>query len=132
MRVLVTGSNGLIGSEAVIYFDGLGADVVGVDNNMRAIFFGPDGDTRWNQRRLEKATKSFQHVELDIRNREGVLALLAKDKFDLIVHCAAQPSHDLAARMPFEDFDVNAGGTVNMLEGLRRHQPGARVRRSRR
>jgi CDP-paratose 2-epimerase len=125
VRVLITGSNGLIGSEAVIYFDGAGADVVGVDNNMRSIFFGPDGDTRWNQRRLEKSTKHFQHVELDIRNREAVLALLAKDKFDLIVHCAAQPSHDLAARMPFEDFDVNAGGTLNMLEGVRRHQPEA-------
>lgn len=125
MRVLVTGSNGLIGSEAVIYFDELGADVFGVDNNMRAVFFGPDGDTRWNQHRLQKATRRFQHVELDIRDRSAVLALLAKDQFDLIVHCAAQPSHDLAARMPFEDFDVNAGGTVNMLEGVRRHQPEA-------
>ncbi len=123
MRVLVTGSNGLIGSEAVGYFDGLGADVVGVDNNMRAVFFGPDGDTRWNQQRLQRATPRFQHVELDIRNREGVLDLLSKQRFDLIVHCAAQPSHDLAARMPFEDFDVNAGGTLNFLEGVRRHQP---------
>jgi CDP-paratose 2-epimerase len=125
MRVLVTGSNGLIGSEAVTFFDGQGADVVGVDNNMRSVFFGPDGDTRWNQQRLERVTKRFKHTELDIRNREGVLALLAKERFDLIVHCAAQPSHDLAARMPFEDFDVNAGGTLNLLEGLRRHQPEA-------
>jgi len=126
MRVLVTGSNGLIGSEAVAYFDGLGADVVGADNNMRALFFGPDGDTRWNQRRLEREAKRFRHVELDIRDREAVLALLeGDDRFDLIVHCAAQPSHDLAARMPFEDFDVNAGGTLNLLEGLRRHQPEA-------
>jgi CDP-paratose 2-epimerase len=123
MRVLVTGSNGLIGSEAVSYFDELGAAVVGVDNNMRAVFFGPGGDTRWNQRRLQEASKKFEHVELDIRNREGVLALLEKQRFDLIVHCAAQPSHDLAARMPFEDFDVNAVGTMNLLEGLRRHQP---------
>jgi CDP-paratose 2-epimerase len=123
MRVLVTGSNGLIGSEAVSYFDALGADVLGVDNNMRAVFFGPGGDTRWNQRRLEKASKRFEHIELDIRDRQGVLELLAKQKLDLIVHCAAQPSHDLAARMPFEDFDVNAVGTMNLLEGLRRHQP---------
>jgi CDP-paratose 2-epimerase len=123
MRVLVTGSNGLIGSEAVSYFDGIGADIVGVDNNMRAVFFGPGGDTRWNQRRLEKSVKRFKHVELDIRDRAGVLGLLEKEKFDLIVHCAAQPSHDLAARMPFEDFDVNAVGTMNFLEGLRRHQP---------
>jgi CDP-paratose 2-epimerase len=123
MRVLVTGSNGLIGSEAVSYFDGIGADIVGVDNNMRAVFFGPGGDTRWNQRRLEKVVKRFKHIELDIRDRAGVLGLLEKEKFDLIVHCAAQPSHDLAARMPFEDFDVNAVGTMNFLEGLRRHQP---------
>ena len=123
MRVLVTGSNGLIGSEAVSYFDGSGADVVGVDNNMRAVFFGPAGDTRWNQRRLEKSVKRFRHLELDIRDRGAVLGLLEKEKFDLIVHCAAQPSHDLAAKMPFEDFDVNAVGTMNLLEGVRRHQP---------
>ena len=125
MRVLVTGSNGLIGSEAVVYFSELGADVLGVDNNMRAVFFGPDGDTRWNQQRLERDVKRFRHVELDIRNRDQVLGLLAAEPFDLIVHCAAQPSHDLAAKMPFEDFDVNAGGTMNLLEGLRRHRPDA-------
>jgi CDP-paratose 2-epimerase len=125
MRVLVTGSNGLIGSEAVVYFDALGADVVGVDNNMRAVFFGPDGDTRWNQQRLSKAMRRFKHVELDIRDRAAVLALLANDPFDLIVHCAAQPSHDLAAKMPFEDFDVNAVGTLNLLEATRRHRPTA-------
>ena len=123
MRVLVTGSNGLIGSEAVTFFDAAGADVVGVDNNMRAVFFGADGDTRWNQSRLLQVAKRFKHVELDIRNRDAVLGLLASERFDLIVHCAAQPSHDLAARMPFEDFDVNAGGTLNILEGVRRHQP---------
>jgi CDP-paratose 2-epimerase len=123
MRVLVTGSNGLIGSEAVTFFDAAGADVVGVDNNMRAVFFGADGDTRWNQSRLLQVAKRFKHVELDIRNRDAVLGLLGTERFDLIVHCAAQPSHDLAARMPFEDFDVNAGGTLNILEGVRRHQP---------
>lgn len=123
MRVLVTGSNGLIGSEAVSYFGQLGAEVVGVDNNMRSLFFGPDGDTRWNQQRLLSENKRFRHVELDIRNRDAVLALLAEQPFNLIVHCAAQPSHDLAAKMPFEDFDVNAVGTLNLLEALRRHQP---------
>lgn len=123
MRVMVTGSNGLIGSEAVTYFDGLGWEVVGVDNNMRATFFGPDGDTRWNQHRLEKTARRFRHVELDIRDRAGVLSLVAKEKPDAIVHCAAQPSHDLSARIPLDDFDVNAGGTVNFLEAVRQHVP---------
>src|SRR4051812_20344398 len=113
MRLLVTGSNGLIGSEAVIYFDQGGAEVTCIDNNMRAVFFGAHGDTRWNQRRLQRATKHFEHIELDIRNREAVLDLLSKRKFALIIHCAAKPSHDLATHMPFEDFDVNAGGTMN-------------------
>jgi CDP-paratose 2-epimerase len=125
MRVLVTGSNGLIGSEAVVHFDALGADVVGVDNNMRAVFFGPGGDTRWNQARLERSAKHFTHLELDVRDRSAVLTLLQREPFDLIIHCAAQPSHDLAAKMPFEDFDVNAGGTLNLLEGMRRHRPNA-------
>ena len=125
MRVLVTGSNGLIGSEAVLDFDARGAEVIGVDNNMRAVFFGREGDTRWNQKRLERQTRHFAHVELDVRDREGVLRLLADRRPDLIIHCAAQPSHDLAARMPFEDFDTNAVGTLNLLEGLRRHQPEA-------
>ncbi len=125
MQVLVTGSNGLIGSEAVLHYCELGADVTGIDNNMRAIFFGRDGDTRWNQSRLEREAQGFRHVELDIRDRAGVLGLLERNSYDLIIHCAAQPSHDLAARMPFEDFDVNAGGTLNLLEGLRRHQQSA-------
>ncbi len=126
MRVFVTGSNGLIGSEAVSYFHALGAEVLGADNNMRATFFGKDGDTRWNQTRLEREFGRFRHVELDIRDREAVLSTMRDaGTLDLIVHCAAQPSHDLAAKMPFEDFDVNAVGTLNLLEGLRRHQPDA-------
>jgi CDP-paratose 2-epimerase len=125
MNVLITGSNGLIGSEAVTYFGELGGEVVGVDNNMRAFFFGTDGDTRWNQARLEKVAKRYTHVEVDIRDREGVLKLFASRPFDLVVHCAAQPSHDLAAKMPFEDFDVNAVGTLNLLEATRRHRPDA-------
>jgi CDP-paratose 2-epimerase len=127
MRVLVTGSNGLIGSEAVAYFDALGSEIVGIDNNMRAVFFGADGDTRWNQRRLQQSMKRFEHIELDIRNRDGLQALLKDRPFDLVVHCAAQPSHDLAAKMPFEDFDVNAVGTLNLLEAVRRNRPEAVV-----
>jgi CDP-paratose 2-epimerase len=97
--------------------------VVGVDNNMRAEFFGPPADTRWNQRRLVEAFPNFAHTDLDIRNRAGVLKLVAEVKPDLIVHTAAQPSHDLAASRPFEDFDVNAVGTLNLLEAARRHAP---------
>lgn len=125
MKVLVTGSNGLIGSEAVLHFDEMGAEVVGVDNNMRSVFFGPAGDTRWNQHRITKLCKKFLHIELDIRDRSAVLSLFQHHTFDLIIHCAAQPSHDLAAAMPFEDFDVNAGGTLNLLESMRRSLPGA-------
>ena len=126
MRVLVTGSNGLIGSEAVAYFDGLGADVVGVDNNMRAVFFGPDGDTRWNQRRLEsRAAAASPTASSTSATARACSGCIADEAPDLIVHCAAQPSHDLAARMPFEDFDVNAVGTLNLLEATRRHRPEA-------
>jgi CDP-paratose 2-epimerase len=99
--------------------------VVGVDNNQRADFFGPGGDTRWNQHRLLATFRSFSHTELDIRNRTAVLDLVSEVKPDLIVHTAAQPSHDLAASRPFDDFDVNAVGTLNMLEATRRHAPDA-------
>jgi len=117
--LLVTGSSGLIGSEVVESFCQEGWQVHGVDNNMRADFFGPGGDTRWNQKRLLSAFKNFQHHELDIRNRAATLALLKEIKPTAIVHAAAQPSHDLAASRPFDDFDVNAGGTLNLLEAAR-------------
>src|SRR5690349_6904738 len=124
-QLIVTGSNGLIGSEDVAYFDSQGWQVHGVDNNMRRDFFGEKGDTRWNQKRLESACQHFQHHELLIRDPAGVLALNEQIKPDLIVHAAAQPSHDLAATRPFDDFDVNAGGTLNLLEAARRHTPEA-------
>jgi len=123
MKILVTGSSGLIGSEVVEYFDAKASKIIGVDNNMRADFFGPKGDTLWNLERLKASTNNFQHVNLDIRNREDVLHLLESNPFDLIVHCAAQPSHDLAKDRPFDDFDVNAVGTLNLLEAARRYQP---------
>ncbi len=124
-KLLVTGSSGLIGSEVVLYFDALGWQVHGIDNNMRADFFGSSGDTRWNQRRLEATSRDFHHHELDIRDRDGVLACIEQLQPDMVVHTAAQPSHDLAASRPFDDFDVNAGGTLNMLEAVRRHAPEA-------
>src|SRR5712691_5750870 len=119
-KLLVTGSSGLIGSEVVDYFCKLGWEVHGVDNNLRAEFFGPGGDTRWNQRRLLAAHSNFRHHELDIRDRKGVLLCLEALKPQMVVHAAAQPSHDLAASRPFDDFDVNAGGTLNLLEATRR------------
>ena len=118
--VLVTGSSGLIGSEVVRHFDSLGYKIYGVDNNMRADFFGPNGDTRWNQKQLIANSKNFSHVELDIRDRNSVLNFFEEVKPDYIVHTAAQPSHDLAASRPFDDFDVNAVGTLNLLESTRR------------
>jgi CDP-paratose 2-epimerase len=116
---LVTGSSGLIGSETVEFLDGRGYVVHGIDNNMRRAFFGKDGDTSWNLERLRKATRRFVPHELDIRDRAGVAALVSECRPDLIVHAAAQPSHDLAARRPFEDFEVNAVGTLNLLEAAR-------------
>jgi len=117
--LLVTGSSGLIGSEVVAFFAQAGWAVHGADNNMRADFFGPQGDTRWNLQRLQQTFPNFHHHELDIRNRTGVVDLLKQLKPAAVVHTAAQPSHDLAASRPFDDFDVNAVGTFNMLEATR-------------
>lgn len=123
-RALVTGSSGLIGSEMVAYLDAHGWRVHGVDNNMRRDFFGPDGDTSWNLERLRRYTSSrFSHHDVDIRDRARVLQLIKHVRPQLVVHCAAQPSHDLAARRPFDDFEVNALGTLNLLEAAREHAP---------
>ena len=119
--LLVTGSSGLIGSEVVRYFDKQGWKIYGVDNNMRADFFGEKGDTRWVQNQLVVECKNFEHVEFDIRDRKGVLELFKKIKPNFICHAAAQPSHDLAASRPFDDFDVNAVATLNLLEATRQY-----------
>jgi CDP-paratose 2-epimerase len=119
MKILVTGSSGLIGSEAVEHFDRQGHEVFGVDNNMRRVFFGAAGDTLWNLERLKNACKRFTHAGLDIRDRRAIDELFASQHFDLIVHCAAQPSHDKARDIPLVDFEVNALGTMNLLEATR-------------
>ncbi len=124
-KLLVTGSSGLIGSEVCSYFSGKGWAIHGMDNNQRAVFFGPQGDTRWNQKRLEQDLAGFQHHEVDIRDRQGVLDLLKALKPDAVVHTAAQPSHDRAAAIPFDDFDTNAVGTLNMIEATRQACPEA-------
>ena len=125
LKLLVTGSSGLIGSEVCLHFASLGWEIHGVDNNQRAVFFGSQGDTRWNQQRLQTVIKGFVHHEVDIRDRQGVLNLIDSLRPDAIVHTAAQPSHDLAATIPFDDFDTNAVGTLNLLEATRQFTPDA-------
>lgn len=120
-KLLVTGSSGLIGSEVCLHFSKLGWDIHGVDNNQRAIFFGENGDTRWNQNRLKSIIPNFKHHEVDIRDRSTILNLIKEVKPNAIVHTAAQPSHDRAASIPFDDFDTNAVGTFNMLEATRQY-----------
>ncbi len=123
--ILVTGSSGLIGSEAVEHFDRQGHKLIGVDNNMRRVFFGDSGDTTWNLERLRRCTRNFTHYNIDIRDRTALEDLFRANRFDLIVHCAAQPSHDKARDIPVLDFEVNALGTVNLLEAMRLNCPEA-------
>ncbi len=123
LRLLVTGSSGLIGSEVCLHFSDSGWDIHGIDNNQRAIFFGPQGDTSWNQKRLQGLIKQYTHHDIDIRNREGMIEIVKQIRPDAIIHAAAQPSHDRAAAIPFDDFDTNAVGTFNLLEAARRVCP---------
>ena len=123
MKCLVTGSSGLVGSDVCRAFAEAGYTVHGLDNNQRAVFFGPQGDTRWNQRRLMEEVPGFTHHELDIRDRQGVRQLVVSVRPDVIIHAAAQPSHDRAAEIPFDDFDTNATGTLNLLEAARQVCP---------
>ncbi len=125
MRVIVTGSNGLVGSEAVLFYDTKGADIIGIDNNMRRDFFGSDGDTTWMLEVLKKKCRRFTHHCLDIRKREDIFTLIKENKPDAVIHCAAQPSHDLAKDRPIDDFEVNALGTLNLLEAVRIYAPEA-------
>jgi CDP-paratose 2-epimerase len=125
MNLLVTGSSGLIGSETVAHFDRLGHNVIGIDNNMRRLFFGAAGDTLWNLERLKTECKKFQSFDVDIRDRPAIEAIFREHRFDAIVHCAAQPSHDRSRDLPLLDFEVNAVGTVNLLEAARQFCPQA-------
>ncbi len=125
MKLLVTGSSGLIGSEAVEHFAARGWAVFGLDNNARRDFFGPEGDTTPNMLRLRETCPRFVHLDLDVRDRAALDRLTRQHRFDVVIHCAAQPSHDLAAQRPFDDFDINAVGTLNLLEAVRQHTPEA-------
>ncbi|RYE58591.1 MAG: NAD-dependent epimerase/dehydratase family protein, partial [Sphingobacteriales bacterium] len=120
-KILVTGSSGLIGSEVCKHFNTLGWEIHGVDNNQREVFFGSQGNTRWNQNRLKESLDTFNHHEVDIRDRQSIINLIKNVKPNAIVHAAAQPSHDKAADIPFDDFDTNAVGTFNMLEATRQY-----------
>jgi CDP-paratose 2-epimerase len=124
-KALVTGSCGLIGSEVCVHLARSGYSIFGIDNNERAVFFGPEGDTRWSLLRLQKDIGGYVHSDIDIRDRVGIQKLLAEIKPNAIVHTAAQPSHDRAAAIPFDDFDTNAVGTLNLLEAARQACPEA-------
>ena len=125
MKILVTGSSGLVGSEAVIHFDKLGHKVIGIDNNMRAKLFGPQGDTVWVRNKLLSETKSFHYLDIDIREHEKIMALFKEERFDVIIHCAAQPSHEKARDIPVTNFEINAVGTLNLLEANRQYSAEA-------
>jgi CDP-paratose 2-epimerase len=124
---LITGSTGLVGSEAVRHFAGKGMDVLGVDNDMRAVFFGPEASTEWMHKQLIAATPRYQHHAIDVRNQEAIFALFRRfgREIALVIHAAGQPSHDWAACEPLTDFGVNAVGTLNLLEATRQFCPDA-------
>ena len=125
--VIVSGSAGLIGSETVRFFANKGLDVIGIDNDMRADFFGSEASTDWNRQLLEKEIPNYRHINLDIRDETQMQNLFRDCASDLsgVIHCAAQPSHDWAARDPFKDFSVNANGTLVLLEMTRKYVPEA-------
>lgn len=125
-KVLITGSAGLIGSESAKFFGKLGFEIHGIDNNMRQYFFGQEASTEWSRERLQKELKdTYKHYVVDIRDNEKIGKIFKKNTFDLIIHTAAQPSHDWAAKEPFTDFSINATGTLILLENFRKYCPEA-------
>ena len=125
--VIITGSSGLVGSEAVNFFSKKGFDVIGIDNNLRKFFFGLDGSTSWIKKKIIKENINYSHFNTDIRNYENLKKIFSKYKknISLIIHCAAQPSHDYGKNYPIIDFDVNAKGTLNLLELTKSYCPNA-------
>jgi CDP-paratose 2-epimerase len=125
--VIITGAGGLIGSESVEFFSGKGFNVIGIDNDKRAYFFGKEASTRWNIEMLSKKFPNFKNHNIDIRDYEGILTLFKEygSDIDLVIHTAAQPSHDWAAKEPITDFSINATGTLNLLEATRNLAPDA-------
>ena len=124
---IITGSTGLIGSEAVNFFCDKGFDVIGIDNNLREFFFGKNGSTSWVKSKLIKRNKQFQNLNIDIRNYNKLKKIFTKykKKISVIIHCAAQPSHDYGKKFPFLDFNVNATGTLNLLDLTKKFSPDA-------
>ena len=124
---IITGSTGLVGSEAVNFFHDKGFEIIGIDNNLRKLFFGNNGSTSWIKSRLIKRNKKFINFNVDIRNQNALTEIFKKykKKISIIIHCAAQPSHDYGKKFPFLDFSVNATGTLNLLELTKRYCPDA-------
>ena len=124
---IITGSTGLIGSEAVNFFHDKGFEIIGIDNNFRKLFFGKNGSTSWVKSKLLRRNKKFNNLNLDIRNKEGLKKVFKKykKKISVIIHCAAQPSHDYGKDFPFLDFSINATGTLNLLELTKNYCPDA-------
>jgi len=124
---VISGSAGLIGSETARFLHAKGMEIVGIDNNMREYFFGADASTRWNTARLQEDLGKFKHYSIDVRDEQAIKKLFADlgKTISLVVHTAAQPSHDWAAREPFTDFTVNANGTLTLLEATRQYAPDA-------
>ena len=122
-KLLVTGSAGLIGSEAVRFFSKKNYEIFGIDNDMRAYFFGKEASTDWNRKKLEESHLNYKHLSIDIRDEKKIEKVFRQNKFDVVIHTAAQPSHDWAAKEPLTDFTINANGTLILLENFRKYTP---------